>query len=377
MKVLHLGNLDAKSGGPAMSSYFTLKGLRECGVDAQIAMSRLGKDGKLIGDEVPIHYFRPPLDKKFLFTPGLKKALRECGCFDIYHAQGVWQYPTYALCDVAKEAEKPYLITPRGMLYPQDIEKSSTFFKKMSLRFRLLNDLNNAACVQVTCRDEMIHCRNLGVTSPVAIIPNPVTVCDSPYKKEDNKFRLGYLGRISPRKNVESLIYAWKELESKVKDAELLIMGSDDKAYEAFLKKEVERLQLKNVVFTGFVHGDEKDRLLSSLSVLAMPSEFENLGNVILEALIRRVPCIATKGSPWEELNTRNCGWWVDYNQKAITDAIADALSKSSEELHAMGENGRLLMIQEYSKESVAGKMKCLYEWIIDKSIPTPEFVFI
>lgn len=62
------------------------------------------------------------------------------------------------------------------MLYPQDIQKSNKFFKELSLKFRLLNDLNQAACVQVTCEDEMKYCRQLGVTSPIAIIPNPIEI---------------------------------------------------------------------------------------------------------------------------------------------------------------------------------------------------------
>lgn len=76
-----------------------------------------------------------------------------------------------------------------------------------------MDDLNHAACVQVTCKDEMEHCRNLGVTSPIAIIPNPIEIKDYTEKKKDNIFRLGYLGRLSPRKNVESLIYAFHELK--------------------------------------------------------------------------------------------------------------------------------------------------------------------
>lgn len=62
------------------------------------------------------------------------------------------------------------------MLYPQDINKSNKLFKILSLKFRLLNDLNNAACIQVTCKEEMEHCRKLGITSPIAIIPNPIAI---------------------------------------------------------------------------------------------------------------------------------------------------------------------------------------------------------
>lgn len=35
MRILHSGTLDVNAGGPAMSTYLTLYGLRELGVDAQ------------------------------------------------------------------------------------------------------------------------------------------------------------------------------------------------------------------------------------------------------------------------------------------------------------------------------------------------------
>lgn len=375
MRVLHSGTLAASIGGPAMSTYYTLWGLRSLGVDANIIQLPLEDGDVLRGEEVPFFYSAKPLDHKLYFVPSYKNSILNLGEYDIYHAQGIWRWSTYALVDAAKTKGKPYLITPRGMLYPQDIAKASTSFKKLSLKLRLLKDLNKAACVHVTCMDELTHCRNLGVTSPIGIVPNPVEIKDYPYKKEDDKFRLGYLGRVSRRKNVEGLIYAFAELGEDAKDAELLIIGGGDEQYEAFLKSEVERLGLANVVFAGFLNGEEKDRALASCSILAMPSEFENLGNVILEGLVRRIPCIATTGAPWSELNTENCGWQVPYTQADITDAVRNALHTSKEELAVMGENGRKLMERRYSVEAVANDMRAIYEWVLGGN--KPEFVYL
>jgi glycosyltransferase involved in cell wall biosynthesis len=376
MKVLHFGTLDSNAGGPAMSAYLTLLGLRKEGIDASIVMYPLSKDGLLRGEEIPYTIFKKPWEHKFCYSPSLKRELRQISDVDIYHAQGVWQYPTYAVCDVAKAAGKPYLITPRGMLYPQDIVKSNKIFKMFSLKWRLLNDLNNAACVHVTCEDEMRYVRELGVTSPIAVIPNPVEIKDYKCRKEDNVFRLGYIGRLSPRKNVESLINAFAELGNKVNNAELLIIGGGDEAYEAFLHDKVRKYKLNNIRFTGFLNGDEKDHALASCSVLAMPSEFENLGNVILEGLVRRIPCIATKGSPWKELNDLHCGWWIDPSDESITEAVYRAFTTPADELKNMGHNGRKLMENKYSVEAVAIKFTELYNWILGKS-EKPKFVYL
>ena len=375
MKVLYTGTLDVNAGGPAFSTYNTMRGLNAIGVDTHVLMYEMEENGKLIGNDVPIHFAKKPIEHIFSYSPSYKKEIKACGDFDIYQAQGVWLYNTYALVDVARKQGKPYVITPRGMLYPQDIAKSKPWFKKMSLKIRLLDDLNRAACVHVTCEDEMVHCRNLGVTSPIAIVPNPVEIKEYPNAKKDDVFRLGYLGRISRRKNVEGLIYAWSELGDKVKDnAELLIIGGGDEEYMAFLKKEVARLNLSNVRFTGFISGQEKEDALSSLSVLAMPSEFENFGNVIVEGLVRGIPCIATTGAPWKDLEDYQCGWWVEYNQAAITKAVQSALETPAGELYAMGVRGKRLMKDKYSIEAVAKQMKEVYEWLLGNH-EKPDFV--
>ena len=375
MKVLHSGTIASSIGGPAMSTYLTLKGLRQLGIDAQILMGALKSDDKLRGNEVPIHFVNSEAKTPLGFAPSFRRDVLELGDYDIYHAQGVWQWNTYILASVARQCSKPYLITPRGMLYPQDIRKSNKFFKILSLKFRLLNDLNKAACVHVTCEEEMKHCRDLGVISPIAVIPNPVEIKDYPYSKEDNVRRIGYLGRISRRKNIEGLIEAFHELGNEAKNAELQIIGGGDMDYEQDLKKLVDKYHLSNVRFTGFLNGEEKDRALASCSVLAMPSEFENLGNVVLEGLVRRIPCIATMGSPWEELNSHHCGWWVPYTKHDITNAVREALNTSDNELITMGHNGRRLMKERYSVEAIALMMKSLYEWILGVG-DKPEFVF-
>ena len=80
------------------------------------------------------------------------------------------------------------------------------------------------------------------------------------YQKNDT-IRIGYLGRLHERKRVERLIYALDYLKDKIDDIklELIIIGADDIKYEIFLKSEVRRLGLNNVIFTGFLKGEEKN----------------------------------------------------------------------------------------------------------------------
>ena len=375
MNVLHSGTLAASYGGPAMSTYLTLKGLRELGVDAQIIQQPLEAGDVMRGEDVPIHYYGKPWEQKLCYAPGMRAAITALGAYDIYHAQGIWRWHTYALADAAQKLGRPYLITPRGMLYPQDIAKASTAFKRLSLKLRLRSDMNRAACVHVTCKEEMRHCRDLGITSPMAVIPNPVEIKAYPAQEGKGTFRYGYLGRVSRRKNIDGLIRAYGELTDMADGTELLIIGDGDKQYMEELLRLATNVNHGKVRFTGFLNGPEKDKALASCSVLVMPSEFENLGNVVLEGLVRGIPCIATTGAPWEELNTCHCGWQVPYTHEDLKGSLVNALNTPAAELKVMGKNGRELMERRYSVEAVAKDMKALYEWILSGS-NKPDFVF-
>lgn len=374
MKILHIiPSIGINSGGPALSTYLTVKGLREENADAEIITFQIAeKSDKLIAEELFIKTL-PSVTNSFAYSGELKKYLKANPQYDIYHIQGIWQYPSLITPRIARETKTPYIITPRGMLYPQDLAKGR-LKKSIFLKLFLMDDLQKAACVHATCAEEMNHLRDLGVKSPIAVIPNPIHI---PKKVEfvKDKLRVGYLGRVHPRKNIARLLYAWEQLQNKINDGKLVIIGDGDKEYMSFLKQETERLQLKNVVFTGFLSGEAKEDALNSLSYLVVPSDFENFGNIVTEALVREIPVIASKGTPWQELETYQCGWWVENDIETLIQTIEKVINLSEDERKTMGKRGRKLMEEKYAVEIVAKKMKQLYQWILTKD-EKPEFVY-
>lgn len=377
MKVVHSGHLNVKSGGPALSTWLTIKGLRRYGVDVSIIMPPVGKGDKLIDNDAMPIYCQKSKYGNLAYVPGFSKTLDTAGVADIYHGQGVWMLHSTLMARYARSHRKPYMITLRGMLYPEALAHNP-FIKKISLALYQRKTLRDAACIQCTCREEMEHYRNLGFTNPVAIIPNPIEIDgivdrEIPLKK---KFRIGYLGRVHPRKRVERLIYAMSDLKNDLpEDAELLIIGGGDEVYEKFLRSEGTRLGLNNVRFAGFLSGKEKEDAIESLSLLVVPSDFENFGNIVTEALVHGVPVIASHGMPWQELPEKGCGWWIANDQASIDRTIKEAYLLGSDKLRTMGLLGRQHMIENYSVDALGRKMKSLYEWIL-KVGSKPDFVY-
>ena len=380
MKILQtIAGFGAHSGGTSTCTYDLLSAMHGMGCDVDLMTVKV-KDpsDKLMGQgEKWIKALDNDCRTPYGWSPNMTRFHRASD-YDIYHTNGMWMHCNHETCTIARQKDKPYVITPHGMLYPQALARSA-WKKKLLLNLGgVEKDLRHATCIHATCDAEMKHYRALGYTNPVAIIPNPMPIPSfiDDIKSEKSIKRIGYLGRIHPYKNTEALINAWITLGNEVKDAQLIIMGRGDNEYEAKMHQLVARHNLTNVEFAGFVNGREKFERLASLTALCVPSITENFGMTVTEALSVGTPVIASLGTPWQELNTKHCGWWVDNDVETLADTISQALSLPQDEIEKMGNNGKRLVNEKYRDTQVAAMMKQLYGWILKGGV-RPDFVYV
>lgn len=119
-------------------------------------------------------------------------------------------------------------------------------------------------------------------SSNILAIHNPITINDDSkqWQKEREKIIL-FVGRLSEKqKNVSSLLRIWKNIQNKLYDYELIVLGDgpDRSKYEQMAKD----LELERYSFEGFKN--PADYYLRS-SILLMTSNFEGFGMVLLEAM--------------------------------------------------------------------------------------------
>lgn len=283
MKILHvIPFLSVESGGPAVSTLLPVRYLNRMGKNSKILTFRPPLGETVLSEESFICYL-PELkgwQRRVSYSSRLKEMLGKDTDTDVFHIQGLWLYPVYLTAHMASEKQKPYIITLRGMLYPEAL-KQSAVTKKLALSFFQRRQLQEAACVQTTCEEEMYYYREMGFTNPVAIIPNPVElepVADAVSKPDDIK-RFGYLGRIHPRKHIERLIDCWQRLDEP---GELVIMGDGDNGYVDYLKEKVRKAQLKRIRFTGLVTGNEKNVCSLPFHAWSFPATLKTSGALYL-----------------------------------------------------------------------------------------------
>jgi glycosyltransferase involved in cell wall biosynthesis len=108
----------------------------------------------------------------------------------------------------------------------------------------------------------------------------------------------GIVGKISPQKNHLLLLKAFNTLAKRHSNARLLIVGgkSYTDSYYDQVKWEIDHSGLQEqVLITGW--RPDAFNVIGGLDCLIMPSAWEGLGMVLLEAIVHGVPVIATQVS--------------------------------------------------------------------------------
>lgn len=105
----------------------------------------------------------------------------------------------------------------------------------------------------------------------------------------DGRFVVGHVGRFAHPKNHSFLIDIFYEVVKKKENATLLLVGTGE--LEDQVKSKVEERGLsKKVLFLG-VRSDISD-LMQAMDVFVLPSHYEGLGIVAVEAQAAALPCV-------------------------------------------------------------------------------------
>lgn len=217
------------------------------------------------------------------------------GFFDLVHTHG-YQADLIGLCSCLLLG-LPHMATCHGFI---STDYKLNFYNKIDqISLRLSN---RVVCVSKSIKDTLIRA---GVgEKKVRVIQNAVPVSLDGFKigdrrkaarrklpTEDNKFVVGYSGRLSIEKGLKFLILAFTELLRRNKDLQLWLVGEGPQKTE--LRKLVDEKGIsEHVTFSGF--RENAIDLMMGMDVLVLPSITEGTPMVMLEAMSIGLPVVAS-----------------------------------------------------------------------------------
>ncbi len=168
-----------------------------------------------------------------------------------------------------------------------------------------------------------------------------------------------FLGRLVPEKGVHYLINAYKKIDV---DKKLVIAGgaSHTSEYEITLRN----IAGEDVIFTGFVQGDELRELYSNAYIYCLPSDLEGMPISLLEAMSYGNACLTSNIPECTEV----CGDMAEYFKKGDENSLAEKLSAlliDKSRIENLKQNSADYIGKKYSWQYTTEKTLELYEGMI------------
>ncbi len=280
---------------------------------------------------------------------------------DMIHLMGHWTIINAIVYYYIKKFKKPYSVCPAGALPIYGRSKLLKYFYNLLIGKKIIGHANQ--CIAIT-EKEHSDFYPYGVSDrDIISIPNGINIedyrfKDSSYFKEKfniSKKILLFLGRLNHIKGPDILLKAFIDSKDKFKEYQLLIIGPDEGMLNE-MKKIVKDSNCKNdVIFAGYVGGDEKSMAYHAADLVLIPSRQEAMSIVVLEAGITGTPVVITDKCGFDEIKTIDGGSVVPATVEGLRKGMEKILM-DPDKLEEKGKNLKLFCKKYYTWNASAKK---------------------
>jgi len=207
---------------------------------------------------------------------------------------------------------------------------------------------------------------------PLGVDPQKIAVCtfpvkthffDTPAPLPERPWRqeLLFVGRFSKQKGLFSLLQALRLLLDAGKRPRLTLVGEGE--LKAALKQKADKLGIRDrITFAGFIPASALARFYRACDVFVLPSLYEGLCKVLVEAALCGAPTVTTRvvGAA-EMIVDGETGLLVPPDDSPALAAAISRLDDDPARARAMGEKARLSARQLFDYERIMDKTAGLW----------------
>jgi glycosyltransferase involved in cell wall biosynthesis len=186
-----------------------------------------------------------------------------------------------------------YLLGKKTILHLHVFSSNSTIIGKYKSVYRnMFRKSNRLIVLSSYWKKEVMNAFGENIVD-IEVLLNPcVNLAVSNFQKSGRKQTILYAGTLNKRKGYADLIMAFSRVANKFPGWELILAGNGEIEEGIALS---DRLGINDrVVFSGWVSGNEKDKLFREASIFCLPSYAEGFPMAVLDAISYGIPLITT-----------------------------------------------------------------------------------
>ncbi|MBC6400483.1 MAG: glycosyltransferase family 4 protein [Ekhidna sp.] len=258
------------------------------------------------------------------------------------------------------------LLNPRKVIIEIRSSSVSRHYKISSLliKFFLLKKVR-IVCNSLKAKQEFSgYIKNEIYTIPNGVDLNLFHKKQEIQKDEMAPFKIGYVGRINPEKNIETLLLAFKNVISKANiEVSLGIWGRvQDEKYFNRLKELIKQNKLEKVVQ---FHGQTSKvvDIYNQLDLFVLPSHYEGTPNVLLEAMSCEVISIISQGANSDNFLDEDFVFETN-NHQELGAKIIKIMNLPLARKNEIGKMNRRFIQKNYSLGKMVNSYSELYQYL-------------
>jgi glycosyltransferase involved in cell wall biosynthesis len=284
--------------------------------------------------------------------------------FDVVHFHGAWTFTSLAGSMVAKALGRPVVLSPHETLTDFEIDTSGPFFRviKRTLRRAYLNWFDliiTASSLELRdSRHGVSRARVITLHHPVG---SPAPSAQALTTSTSANLRIGFLGRLVAKKNIDLLIRVLATLPETVT---LRIAGEGTTEFSTSLQALARECRVdQRIEWLGFVSDEAKSAFFESIDLLALPSAYECFGMAAAEAMVAGVPVLVSPTCGVAEVVAAGGGFIAAPTDEA-TEQILRSLFVDRSKL-ASAACRAVASARAFSLEEHGTRLKCEYESLL------------
>jgi len=325
-------------------------------------------------DSVLIHSFGsknlPSYKLSLLFKNWLKNRNFSNSVFHLNH---IYNLNNYLVARLLYQARIPYLITPHDSYVYCKAFKADKFFIKRIYRDLFVHFIDkyvfDHASLIHALTNQCEPCLRLLTDSPVKVVPNQVSDMNLPLDLSVIKSQVCFIGRSDIyQKGIDRSLKGLNLYKKSLNDTPGIvfkIVGPADASSDILRRKLCKELDLevgKDVIFTGRVDEDERNRILKESRAYIHLSRFEGFGISVIQALSAYKPVIVSSQVPTSDTIRAYKAGYVVETADDIAEALSAVFALTDEEYISMANNARLCYEENFNPRVVGPQLIALYK---------------